>query len=785
MLHSYLKIALRVFTKYRTYSFINIFGLALGMICSTLTLMWIQDEVSYDRFHENANEMYRVVENQYYAGGELFPVALTPAALAPALKNQFPEVVAATRLAFRNYSIAFSNNPINESGVLVDPEFFEMFSFPFVAGDSEVAFSNPHSIVLTQSTAQRHFSREDVVGRILTVNGNEEFVVSGVVEDIPDQSHLDFDFILPFQFLGELGRDLSEWGRNSFYTYVRLHPEASQELVDSKIVDLIKENNEGSSVEIYLQPLTEIHLYSAGKYTADIGGHGDILYIRIFSVVAFVILFIAAINFMNLSTARSERRSKEVALRKAIGARRSQIISQFFIESIAMSLAAFLLSLWLSNMLVPLFNELTGKQFLMNEMNVSLLLSLLFIAVVTGLLAGAYPAMVLSSFQPASSLKAGANSVMGHAMFRKILVVVQFSLSIIMIIGVFTVSRQVDFIQNKDLGFDRSNLAYVWMNSALRPNYEVFKQELLQVPGISEVTATSQIPTNIVTASSNVDWSGKNPNDEILFHWASVDHDFVNTFRVEMAQGQFFPADMPNNLSSVVINERAAELMGLESPIGSPISFRSLDLTIIGIVKDFNFKPVRTEIEPLMMLMSPASFQAAVLRYDTENLSDTVSEIESVYRQFSLDSPFDIYFLDDSYENLYASEERIEKLSNYFAVIAILISCLGLLGLSAFIAERRTKEVGIRKILGATASQLLLLLSKKFLVLVLVANLISWPIAYLIMSRWLQNYAYHIDLSLLTFMLAGLITVSLVVVTTVFQSTRITAANPVKALHYE
>ncbi|MCG8607743.1 ABC transporter permease [bacterium] len=785
MFKNYLKITWRNIIKQRGYSFINIAGLAIGMTCSMLILMWVQHERSYDTFHQNASDIYRVVENQYYAGGEIFPVAVTPAALAPALKERFPEIIKSTRLTFRTWTLKYGTKIFNQMGVLVDHDFFEIFTVPFIEGDPRTALSEPHAIVLTEEMAVKYFGEEEPIGKVLTLNSRDDFVVSGVIENFPENSHFDFDYIVPFLYLGELGARLDNWGSNSYYTYVQLQPNTSYQEVDKKILNFIKENRERSSTEIYLQPLTKIHLYSRGKYTADIGGHGDIQYVRIFSLVAVFVLLIASINFMNLATARSERRGKEVGLRKVVGAQRHQILRQFFGESLFMSLAAFIVALACSYLLLPLFNELSGKQLFIGELGLSMLAAFIGIAVLTGLVSGSYPALFLSSFRPAETLKAGGGSRSSSSLFRKILVVTQFALSVIMIIGTLVVSQQLDYIRNKNLGLDKENLAYVWMRGEYRDKYEIAKQELLRNPNITSVTVTSQLPTYVAQSTSGWDWDGKNPDDNILMHHISVDYDYVETFKMEMAAGRFFSLEFATDSVAAIVNERAVDIMGLEFPVGKRLSIGSSDLTIIGVVKNFHFKPIQTEIEPIVMFLSPNRYYVMVLRTNPENISTTIDYVESVYKKFNPETPFSFHFLDDRYDNLYRAEQRIGKISRYFAIIAILISSLGLFGLASFMAEQRTKEIGIRKVLGASVPGIFVLLSKSFVFLVGLANLIAWPIAYYFMTNWLENYAYHTSLGWSIFLLAALLAVTVVVFTVSYQAVRAALANPVNSLRYE
>ncbi|MCI0696528.1 ABC transporter permease [candidate division KSB1 bacterium] len=785
MFKNYLKITWRNLVRQKANSFINITGLAIGMTCSMLILMWVQHELSYDTFHENANDIYRVVENQYYAGGQIFPVAVTPSPLAPALKTQFPEISKATRFSFNSLTIKKDDKIFTEGVAFADPDILEIFTIPFVKGSPQTALSAPHSIVLTEEAAAKYFGQDEPVGQVLRINHRDDFLVTGVIENIPENSHLKYDLLAPFIYLKELGSSMEYWGTDWCYTYVLLQKNTPYKEVDKKIIDFIKKNHEKSATEIYLQLLTEIHLYSSGKYTADIGGHGDIQYVRIFAAIAFFVLLIACINFMNLATARSERRAKEVGLRKVVGAQRHQLINQFFSEAIILSLLAFLAALVLTETLLPAFNDLSGKTLSLSHLETSLGFGSFAIALLCGIISGSYPAFYLSSFHPIATIKSNRSSQAGGSLFRKILVVFQFALSVIMIIGTLVVSRQMDYIRNKNLGLDKENLGYFWMSGEFRGKSEIAKQELLKNPNITGITRTSQLPTYVASSSSGWKWEGKDPSDEVLMHTLNVDEDYVKTFKMEMAEGRFFSRDFPADSHAVVVNETATEVMGMQAPIGKRLTLGSNEFTIIGVVKDFHFKPIRMKIEPLVMMMAPDGYFAMIMRMRPENFTATIEFIEKTYKQFAADTPFYFNFLDEVYDNLYRAEQRVGKLSGYFSVMAILIASLGLYGLASYMAEQRTKEIGIRKVLGASIPALFFLLSKNFLMLAGIANLIAWPVAYFVMSGWLQNYAYRISLNVAIFVVAAALAMIIVLVTVSYQALKAALANPVEALRYE
>ncbi|MBI3110435.1 MAG: ABC transporter permease [Ignavibacteriales bacterium] len=781
MLKNYLKISWRNLVRQKASSFINITGLTIGMTCSMLILMWVQHELSYDRFNQNANDIYRVVENQYYAGGQVFPVAVTPSPLAPALKAQFPEILKSTRLSFNSLTVKKEDKVFTEGVAFADPDIFEIFTLPFVKGDPQTALSAPHSIVLTEEAAEKYFGTDEPLGQILRINNRDDFLVTGVIKNIPEHSHLRYDILAPFLYLEELGSSMKNWGSNWCYTYVLLQQNILHTEVDKKIINLINTNQENSGTEIYLQPLTEIHLSSSGKYTADIGGHGDIQYVRIFIVVALFVLLIACMNFMNLATARSDKRAKEIGLRKVVGAQRHQLMKQFLTEAVILSLLAFFAALALTEVLVPIFNDVSGKVLSLSRLDPGLFFGFFMLAVLCGIISGSYPALYLSSFNPITALKGGRRSQAGGSLFRKTLVVIQFTLSVIMTIGTLVVSKQIDFMRKKNLGLEKENIGYFWMTPEVRKKNEIIKQELLKNPDVVSIARTSQLPTYVGRARSGWTWEGKNPSDEVLMHMLDVDEDYAKTFKMEIAEGRFFSREHPTDSLSVVVNETAVKVMGVKNPVGKKLN----DFTIIGVVRDFHFKPVRTKIEPLILMLTPNRYYAMVMRIRPEAMASTVDFIERTYRQFGADAPFSFNFLDEDYEYLYRAEQRVGTLAGYFSIIAILIASLGLYGLASYMAGQRTKEIGIRKILGASVPALFFLLSRHFLLLTGIANLIAWPVAYVVMSGWLQNYAYRISLDATIFFAAAILTMAIVLIAISYQVVKAALANPVEGLRYE
>ena len=782
MIRNYTNVTFRNMIKYPAYSFINITGLSVGLAAFILIAMWIQHELSYDRFHEKHGRIYRVVENQFYANNEVFPVAVTPGPLGPYLEETLPEVEHALRLTDAQFLFQHEDQSFNERGYMADPTFFQMFSFQLTRGNKETVLSKLENIAISEKLAEKYFPDSEPIGKVLRIN-NTDFSVSGVFADSPENSHLsEFDYILPFELYIKFGWDsLKRWGNNSYYTYVQLTKNASLENVNDKVRDIIKKNNPPSVTELYLQPLTEIHLYS--DFTADIGGHGDIQYIYIFSAVAAFVLIIACINFMNLSTARSASRSKEVGVRKVVGAARRQLILQFLAESLAFVLLALIVALIIVQLLLPVFNEISGK-FLSLSMDSSIVWIIVVVTLATGMISGSYPAFFMSSFKPVTTLKGTFRTGRSALIFRKILVVTQFTISILLISSTIIVYSQLDFIRNKRLGFEKDNTMMFRVNNTIRQNPNGFKDELLTISGVKAVTYASNNLTYVGNSSSGLEWEGKDPDHNILVHTLAVDYDFIKAFNVELIEGRDFSSDLLTDSSAIILNEEAIRQMGIKDPVNKKVTWGD-ELTIIGIVKDFHFKPIHTRIEPLALFVSTSWYNRVYVRMQPENVSEHVAAVEGVFKKFCPENPFEFTFLDDEFDRLYRAEQRTGTIFNYFAVIAVFISCLGLVGLVMFTTEQRTKEIGIRKVLGASVGNLFRLISIDFIRLIILSNILAVPVAWYIMDKWLSGFAYHIDIHWLTFGIAALSSIIIAWLTMSFQSVRAATANPINSLRTE
>ncbi len=792
MFLNYLKVTWRNIKRYKGYSFINIVGLAVGLACCILILLWIQDELSYDRFHTNWDDLYRVVTEwrKTEPASHYWPVC---APLAPALKEDYPEIIKAARFTRlrRDQLIKFEDKHFTEAQIcLTDPDFFEMFTFPFIQGDPQTALSHPNSLVLIEGVAAKYFGSEDPLGKTININNEYDFTVTGIIKNIPHNSHLQFDILIPFIRIEDFETAwavLDNWTLSGFATYVQLEKKVSAQDLTNKIATYLQKHVQESKDVIYLQPLKDIHLYSS-HIQFGIDGQGDIRYVYIFSIVAFFILIIASINFMNLATARSSNRAKEVGLRKVVGARRVQLIRQFFCESVVMAFLSLILAVVLVELFLPVFSHLSGKQLTLDlSSHTNILLVIVIMTLFTGFLSGTYPALFLSSLRPVKVLKGTLKTEGRGYLFRRILVVSQFSLSILLIVCTIVVSQQVGYMRNKKLGLDREHVVYLPIRDELVQRYEALKNELLKNTGIKNVAASSNLPTSgVILTTDKVTWEGKNPEDVVVLEVTSTGYDFIETFNMEMIKGRSFSKFYSSDEEeAIVINETAMKIIGMEDPVGKQLVFGDSATTIIGIVKDYHFKSLHSEIEPLILAIVPSLYRYVFVKLDAGNIPNTLTHIKSTWKTFFPDTPFEFHFLDEAYDRLYRSEQRMGTLFNYSTILAVLISCLGLFGLASFMAEKRTKEIGVRKVLGASIPGIVVLLNRQFIKWVLIANIAAWPIAYYAMSKWLQGFAYRINLEIWTFALAALAALAIATITVSYQSVKAALQNPIESLRYE
>lgn len=799
MFKNYINIAWRNFIRNKTDSIINTIGLTAGITCGLIIGIYILHEWSYDRYVPNSERIYRVVQEQNQAG-DLYQMASTPAPLAEMLRSDYPEVLEATAFSgTRKHLFQYQDEIFEEgNGFYVDTSFFDLLDFPVLNGSLQSFFSSTQTILLTREMAQKYFGEENPVGKVINIDRNRDFVVAGVIENTPTNSHIKFNFLLPIENLRSQ-HDLSIWWNNLMYTYILLGETADPNSFEQKIGSILDDNmgNPEWQPRLYLQPLKDIHLYSNFRFNTGAFDTGNPQSIYLFGAIGLIIILISCINFVNLSTARLFQRNKEIGVRKVMGASRTQLIWQLLGESMLFAFISTALALAIAQISIPYFAGLSGLplslDLLMPEQLVILLLSF-FITI--GILAGIYPALHLSALKTTRSLKGASTNEglrSGHLSLRKILVICQFALSVILIIGAIIVKQQMNYVLNRDLGFDTEHIVYTPVKGDLTDNgtYQSLKTALLQQSSVLEVVRSSGLPIHHEASYSGVEWEGMPEGyQDFLMNFFEVEESFVETFGLQILAGNNFSQRNPNDTSSYyLINEAASKMMLLDNPIGK----RFEDGKIIGVIKDFNFKSAFNPVEPMVLKNSSEMFTrlgmgstfAISIRISPGNLQQKLATIDQTFNEFNPAYPFEYHFMDDSIEALYNQQLRASKLIDFFALLAVLISCLGLFGLSVFTIGRRTKEIGIRKVLGATVADIVTLLNKDFLILVLLGFVIAVPIAWYVMTLWLQDFVYRIAMGPGIFLMAGGIALLIAILTISWQSIKAALMNPANSLRSE
>jgi putative ABC transport system permease protein len=812
MLSSYLTIALRNLKKHKGYSFINIFGLAVGIACCVIIVLYVRNELSYDRFHTHADSIYRVYVKSSINGQQSCNCK-TAAPLGKTLVHDFPEVITYTRVGFfGNHVLKCADEVYRERHVYTaDSNFFSVFSFPLVSGNPQTVLSRPNSIVMTQSTAHRYFGNENPIGKILRADYQTSYVVTGVMEDFPANSSFRCDILLSMSTYPASEND--SWLSMSYTTYVVLRHGADPEDVQRKLTRIVDERvgpqaesalgitfreflNKGNTWELRLQPLSSVYLYSQRDYEIDPNSEwgeqsrGDIDYVYIFSAVAVFILLLAVINFINLTTARSETRLKEVGIRKTLGSKRSRLIGQFLVESILVALLSVLISIALIESVLPFFNQVAGKNLRLDLLsNAYTIPGLVLFAIVIGILSGSYPAFYLSSFRPVHLFKSGFEKKRRKTTIRSGLVVVQFTVSIALIIGTIIVRDQLRYIQEKNLGFNKDHL-YAIINFGVRENIlRVFEQEVLANPDVLSLTNSSimffpGIPGN------GYSYGKRQVPAIISSQYLDVDYEFLKTFNIPLLRGRYFSKEFPSDTTSVVINEEMAKECGAEDPVGKEllqIGTQSRAYRIIGVIKDFHYQSLHEQIKPLALFLGPVTQAASIvsIRISSTNIPATTAFIDHTWKEVTGGEDIHASFVDEDLDRLYRSDERAGTVAALFSGLAIFIACLGLFGMASYVTEQRKKEIGIRKVLGATVAEIVGLLSQEFFKWVLVANIVAWPVAYYVMNNWLNNFAYRTSISLWVFIVSGAMALAIALLTVSSHAIKAAAANPVESLRYE
>ncbi len=779
MLKSYLKIAFRNFRRNKVFSFINIFGLAIGMAVCIMLLLWVQDELSFDKFHENSNQIYNLVQEGIWNDGQTYGNRTIPYRLAPLMHELNPEVENHVRLrSIGGMMMTVDDKTFYEDNVLLtELALFDIFSFDLVVGDLETAFNEVHNLIITENTAKKYFGDEDPIGRIIRYDDREDFTITGITANPPKNSSIYFSMIMPFEILGE--RRINSWSWESS-GYIMLHENTNVETFRQKIENTIIDNSPDSKNLVRIQPLSRVHLYT------PLDEPNTLIYVLIFAAIGIIVLLIACINFMNLSTARSAKRANEVGIRKVVGATRHGLIKQFLSESLLTAVLAMIIAFVLVELFLPAFNNLAHKELDISLSNITFLIGLLVITLLVGLISGSYPAFYLSHFNPSKVLKSG-NAPKTKNRFRTILVVFQFSISIALIISTATVYYQLRYIQNKDLGFTKDFIVRVPMNTELDASFDAFKEEMLKNPNILGVTASSTSPANVGNVNPAV-WEGKMDDENILFNFFLVEKDFLKVFDIELLEGENFQKDyIRGEPVPYIVNESAVNLMQLENPVGKRFMMydEQNDGEIIGVVKDYNFQSLTNDIGPIMITTIKWWWGSTYIKVSPTNVKNSMEYIEEIVTKFSPSFPFEYSFLDEDIELMYTEFYEMGSIIKYFAILAIFISCLGLFGLASFMTEQRTKEIGIRKVLGSSVGEIVFLLTQGFSKWVLLANIFAWPIAYFAMKKFLELFAFNSGINIRLYVISGILALLISIITVGYQTLRVANANPVKALKYE
>lgn len=786
MFKNYLKIAWRNLIRNKGFSLLNIIGLSIGLAVVALILLWISFEVSYDRFHENNERIYEV-NNQYPIDGEIWTWNSTPKIMASIIKKDYPEVEGVSRYNYEDtFLFSIGDKRIKSTGSMVDPAFLKIFSFPLIEGNKETVLDGVNSVAITQRLAKKLFGNEPPIGKVVKVDNADAFTVTGVLKDPPLNTDFSFEFLMPWAYLHQKGWDDKNWGNNSVATYVMLKEGTDYSTFSKKIKTLRKRYDKDSpDMETLLYPFSRAYLYSEFENGVEVGGRIDI--IRLFGIIAGIILIIACINFINLSTARSEKRAKEVGIRKVIGANKGALIGQFLGESILISFIAAILALFIVWASLPSFNTLIERELFLDFTSKWFWISAMAMILITGGLAGSYPALYLSAFKPVSVLKGTFKKVNTLITPRKVLVVLQFSVSIILITATIIVNRQLQKVQDRQTGYTKNNLVYTFMEGDVEKNYPMIKEELLSSGVAASVTKTSAPITEGWSNSWGFGWKGKKPDDKTIINRFVADDAIVKTTGLHLLEGRDFDLNKyPTDSTAAIINEAAHKHMGFEEPIGQIIKDNGIDWHVVGVVKDFVLKSPFQQIEPMVIEGAKAWFQIIHIKFDPgKSTRESIAQTEAVFKKYNPEYPFNYQFVDQEYAKKFNDEQRTGKLASMFTLLTIIISCLGLFGLASYMAENRTKEIGIRKVLGASITNITSLLSKDFLKLILIAFLIAVPISWYFMNKWLEDFAYRITISWWFFALAGILAIAIALATVSYQAIKAAIANPVKSLRTE
>ena len=791
MIKNFFLITFRNIARHKGFTFINVTGLAIGLAASILVLLWVQDELSFEKFNLNAKKIYRVEEDQFYSG-DRYHVTVTPFPSGPVWKEKIPEIKEQARvlpwlprLLFRQEDKVFFESSV----AAADSSILKMFTFTMLMGDKETALNTPHSIVLTIKLATKYFGNTNPIGKSITLENKYQFLVTGVMKDLPKNTMFTFEALLPYSFLKETGAVDNSWGSNSIYTFVLLQKDADISAVNKKLTDIVVENNPQITTKYLLFPLKDIHLHGQFGFKES---KGPVVVVYIFALIAIFILLIACINFINLSTAKASARGKEIGIKKVAGADQRSMIVQFMVESLLLVAIAMVFALILIGLSLGVFNSVSGKSFRLTDLlHLKFIISFLLIGLFAGLVSGVYPALYLASFKPVAVLKGETVSGKSNGRLRQTLVVVQFTLSILIAISAIFMYRQLKYLQGKELGFNKENLICIPMTDNMKSKYYSLKKELQKETLVQGVTASTWNPVMIGSNSGGASWDGKDPDKQVLIGTNGIDYDYLGTMKMELLSGRDFSKDFASDMArdttgNFLVNEEVVKIMGIGDPVGKTFRFMGLNGRIVGVMKNFHFKGADQAIEPVAFALAGTDYLRVILiRLTQGDIPASLKSVEKVWKEVIPEYPLQYTFTDQDYENLFRSQMRLTSLLKYFTILAVIIACLGLYGLASYSAERRTNEVGIRKVMGAGSLAVMYSLSKEFLLLVIISIVIAVPVGWIIVNNLLKQFAYRIDLSMIVFAGISLGAIIIAMLTVSFQAYKASGTNPAEALKIE
>jgi len=789
MFKNYFKTAFRNLWKNKTYSFLNVFGLAVGIACAGLIFLWVEDEWNYDHSHAKKNQLYQVLENQPFEG-KTYTFGATPGLLAGAMKEEIPGIKNSCRLTWQQYTLFnLGEKSIYERGFYADSSIFNLFTIPFIQGRPENAFPQLHSLVISETMAKKFFGdQKDILGKTLKVDNKNDFLVTGVFKDLPANSTIKFDWLAPFKIYFDQNSWLTGWNNNGIQTFAEIDAKADVSAINKKLYGYIRTKDTAASALPFLFSMNDWRLYSKFEEGKQVGGR--IQYVRMFSIIAWIILLIACINFMNLATARSEKRAREVGVRKVLGAGKKILVAQFICEAMLMAFLSLLFAVAIIYFVLPAFNKLVEKKLIIGLDNPLHIFTLILIGLICGLVAGSYPSLYLSSFNPVGVFKGLKLKDSGATYIRKGLVVLQFTISIVLIISTIIIYNQIQHIKNRELGYNKENVIQTGVRGEMKNNFGVMKNQLLSSGYVENVALSNLNQLYMGSSTGAYAWEGKDPSKDVLVTQDIISPGYINTMGIQLIKGRDFYADAKSDSLNLIVNETFAKIISKdtkrEDVLGTILRVDSTSYTIIGVVRDFVFDDMYGKSDPLVFQSYPENFGYMYVRLKAQaNTEKAVAKIESIVKSNNPRYPFNYVFVDEEFDRLFRSEMLIGKLSRIFALLAIVITCLGLFGLAAYTAERRTKEIGIRKVLGASVPGIAGLLSKDFLKLVIISAVISFPLAWWFMHNWLQDYAYRVQISWWVFIMAAALALIIAIFTISFQAIKAGLANPVKSLRTE